>query len=76
MKLATVELDTQEVMALLHFARSRLMEIERMIDGLEEAEGMDLQRHNAIKTMRPQAELVEMLVLKLEGAAKDLERNR
>lgn len=76
MPLALVELDVQETMTLLHLARARLMEIERMIDGLEEADGMDLPRHNAIKTMRPQAELVETLVLKLEGAAKELEGKR
>ncbi|HUR67658.1 MAG TPA: hypothetical protein VM370_00300 [Candidatus Thermoplasmatota archaeon] len=76
MPLTTVELDPQETMTLLHLARARLMEVERMIDGLEEADGMDLPRHNAIKTMRPQAELLETLVLKLEGAAKELETKR
>jgi hypothetical protein len=76
MVLVTIQLDSQETMALLQLARARLMEIERMIDGLEEAEGMDLPRHNAIKTMRPQADLVETIVLKLEGAAKDLGTGR
>lgn len=76
MPLTTVELDPQETMQLLHLVRTRLMDVDRMIQGMEEAEGMDLQRHNAIKTMRPQAELLEGLVLKLEGAARELESKR
>lgn len=76
MPLASVELDAQEALVLLHLVRSRHLEVERMVQNMEEGEGMDLQRHNALKTMRPQAELLEGLVLKLEGAAKELERKR
>ena len=61
-------------MVLLHLVRARQMEVDRMIEQMGEGEGMDLPRHNALKTMRPQAELLEMLVLKLEGATKELER--
>lgn len=73
---ATVELDPQEVLTLLQLVRTRGMEVQRMIDQMEEGEGMDLPRHNALKTMRPQADLLETLTLKLEGASKDLERGR
>lgn len=76
MPLAKVELDAQETMVVLHLVRARQLEVERMIQNMEEGEGMDLQRHNALKTMRPQAELLEGLVLKLEGAAKELEGGR
>lgn len=76
MALATLELDAQETLTLLHLARTRHLEVERMIQNMEEGEGMDLQRHNALRTMRPQAELLEGIVLKLEGAAKELERSR
>lgn len=72
MPLATVELDAQELLALLQLVRGRHAEVERMIQGMEEGEGMDLQRHNAIRTMRPQLELLEGLVLKIEGAGKGL----
>jgi hypothetical protein len=74
--LAEVELDAQEVLTLLQLVRSRQMEVQRMIDQMEEGEGMDLPRHNALKTMKPQAELLEGLTLKLEGASKELERAR
>ena len=76
MPLATVELDPQEAAVLLHLVRSRHLEVERMVQNMEEGEGMDLQRHNALKTMRPQAELLEGLVLKLEGATRELAGNR
>lgn len=76
MALATVELDAQETMATLHLVRARLLEVERMIQNMEEGEGMDLQRHNALKTIRPQAELLEGIVLKLEGASRELETGR
>lgn len=76
MPLATVQLDAQETLTLLHLVRSRQLEVERMIQNMEEGDGMDLQRHNALKTMRPQAELLESIVLKLEGAAHELESGR
>lgn len=76
MPLATVEVDAQEIMSLLHLVRARQLEVERMIQNMEEGEGEDLQRHRALKTMRPQAELLDSLVLKLEGAARELENVR
>lgn len=73
---ATIEIDAQETLALLTLVRGRLAEVERMIEGMEEGEGMDLQRHNAIKTMRPQAELLQGLALKLDGASRELRDKR
>ena len=72
MRLAKVELDAQEAMALLQLVRTRLTDLERIVQNLEEGEGMDLQRHNSLKTVRPQLELLEMLSLKLQGAATEL----
>ena len=73
MPLVNVELDAQEAMTLLHLVRTRQMEVDRMVQNMEEGEGMDLQRHNALKTMRPQQELLDLLALKLEGATRELE---
>jgi hypothetical protein len=74
--LATVELSLSEAITLLGLVQGRMLEVERMVQNLEEGEGMDLQRHNALRTLRPQAEALQDLVLKLEGAAKELERAR
>lgn len=73
MTLTTLELTLEEARTLLSLARTRHGEIGRMMQNLEEGEGMDLQRHNALKMMRPQEEALRDLVLKLEGAVKDLE---
>lgn len=72
----SVELDRLEAGALLAMVKTRAAEVERMIQNLEEGEGMDLQRHNALKTMRPQLEMLEILAMKLEGAGKELEGRR
>jgi len=71
-QLVTVELDRQEALTLLQLVRAKAAEVERMQSGLEEAEGMDLQRHNALKSLRPQVELLSDLTMKLEGAANEL----
>ncbi|GEM_PF-6413811 len=76
MATVAVEVDRQEAGVLLALVRARLAEVERMVQNLEEAEGMDLQRHNAIKTARPQLDLLEILVMKLEGAGRELEGRR
>lgn len=73
---ALVELDAHEAMVLLQIVRGRFAEVERILDGLEEGEGMDLSRHQAIKTLRPQAELLGGIVMKLEGAARELREKR
>lgn len=69
--LATVELTRQEVQIVLNLVRNRALEVERMVQNLEEQEGMDLQRHNLLKQMRPQVETLQDLVLKLEGAERE-----
>ena len=74
--LATVEVSHAEALTLLALVQGRLLEVERMVQNLEEGEGMDLQRHNALRTLRPQADALQDLVLKLEGAVKELERGR
>jgi len=71
---ATVELDRQEAAALLALVRARAAEVELMVQNLEEGEGMDLQRHNALKTLKPQLEAFDDLTLKLEGALREAER--
>lgn len=76
MPLATLELDAAEAMTLLQLVRTRLTDMERIVQNLEEGEGMDLQRHNALKSVRPQVEHLEMLALKLEGATRDLRSDR
>ena len=73
--LATLEVSRAEALTLLGLVQGRLLEAERMVQNLEEGEGMDLQRHNALRTLRPQVEALQDLVLKLEGALKDLERS-
>lgn len=73
-KLTSIELDAQEAMALLQLVRTRQTDLERIVQNLEEGEGMDLQRHNALKSTRPQIELLEMLALKLAGVLNDLSR--
>ena len=70
-RLATVELDREEVVTLLGLVRARLAEVERMAVGIAEGEGMDLQRHNAAKQLGRQEELLQLLVLKLEGASRE-----
>lgn len=72
MPLATVELTRQEVQILLNLVRARALELDRMLQNLEEQEGMDLQRHNLLKQMRPQSEAFQDLVMKLEGADASL----
>jgi hypothetical protein len=76
MATTTVELDRQEAATLLALVRARAAEVERMVQNMEEAEGMDLQRHNALKATRPQVDLLQTLTMKLEGAAKELEGRR
>jgi hypothetical protein len=76
MALVTVELDRQELLALGQLVRAKAAELDRVQAGMEEAEGMDLQRHNALKALQPQAELLETLLLKLDGAARELEGKR
>lgn len=76
MTLATVELDATEALTLLQLVRTRLVDLERIVQNIEEGEGMDLQRHNALKSVRPQIDLLEVLALKLTGAAKELEDKR
>lgn len=72
----TLEVTHAEAVTLLSLVRGRLAELERMAQNLEEGEGMDLPRHNALKTLRPQLEGLGDLALKLEGAAHELERKR
>lgn len=76
MSTTPVELDRLEAATLLALVKTRAAEVERMIQNLEEGEGMDLQRHNALKTMRPQLELLEILAMKIEGASRELEGRR
>ena len=74
--LAKVELDAVEAMTLLQLVRTRQADVERIVQNLEEGEGMDLQRHNALKSLRPQIELLDVLAIKLAGAVKELEGRR
>lgn len=76
MSLATLELDAAELQTLLALLQARHGELERMVQNLEEGEGMDLPRHNALKTMRPQLEFLEVLQMKVEGALREVSRNR
>lgn len=76
MSLAKVELDAAEAMALLQLVRSRQADLERIVQNLEEGEGMDLQRHNALKSVRPQIEMLDILAIKLAGATKELADRR
>ena len=76
MALAKLEIDAQEAMALLQLVRTRVTDLERIVQNIEEGEGMDLQRHNALKSTRPQIEMLEVLSLKLTGALNDLSRKQ
>lgn len=71
--LGTLELTLEEARVLVALTRARHGELDRMMQSMEEGEGMDLQRHNALKTMRPQLEALSDLLLKLEGILRDLE---
>lgn len=75
-RLAAVELSHSEALTLLGLVQGRLLETERIVQNLEEGEGMDLPRHNALRTLRPQLEALNDLVLKLEGAVKEIEAKR
>lgn len=75
MALATVELSRQEISMLLAMVHARAAEMERMVQNLEEQEGMDAPRHNLLKGIRPQVEALQDLVLKLEGADRELGRS-
>ena len=70
-RLATVELDRAETLLLAGLVRARLAEVERMMMGIAEGEGMDLQRHNAAKQLGGQEDVLRDLLLKLEGAARE-----
>lgn len=70
-KLATLELTREEAHTLAGLARARLAEVERMVMGISEGEGMDLPRHNALKSLEAQLELLQDLVMKLDAAAKE-----
>lgn len=72
MALARVELTRQEIHMLLALVQARALELDRMVQNLEEQEGMDLQRHNLLKQMRPQVQAFQDLSMKLEGASKEL----
>lgn len=74
--MVNVELTADEVNVVLSLVRARHAEVQRMIQNMEEGEGMDSVRHNALRTMRPQAEALEDLLLKLEGAAQDAKTGR
>ena len=69
--LATVEFTRAEAVMTLGLVRGRLLEVEQMMHNMEEGEGMDASRYNALRTMRPQAQALEDLVLKLEGAVRE-----
>lgn len=70
-KLAMMELTREEAHTLAGLARARLAEVERMVMGISEGEGMDLPRHNALKSLDAQLELLQDLVMKLDAAAKE-----
>lgn len=74
--LGVVELSRVEALTLLALVQGRMLEMERMVQNLEEGEGMDLQRHNALRTLRPQVEALQDLTLKLEGCVKELETGK
>lgn len=72
--LATVELALPEATILLTIVSSRMMEMERMIQNLEEAEGMDAERWRALRQLKAEREHYETLTVKLEAAARELRR--
>lgn len=76
MSLTHLEIDRSEALILLQLVQARHLEMERMIQNMEEGEGMDSGRYNAIRTLRPQLDALQDLVLKLEGAVKEMERKR
>lgn len=67
-----MELTREELQLVLALVKARSSEHERMVQNLEEQEGMDLPRHRLLKEMRPQGEALSDLVMKLEGAAARL----
>ena len=71
MGLVSVELSAGEVRVLAALVEARAAEFERMMQNMEEQEGMDLQRHNLLKQMRPQLEVLQDLVVKLGIASKE-----
>ena len=71
-KLAVLELTREEAVQLLALVRVKAAEMERMVQALAEGEGEDLQRRQAMRTIRPQEDLLSDLTLKLEGALHEL----
>lgn len=74
MALASLELTPAEIDALLVVVRGRLAELERNLQQVEEAEGMDATKFNARRLLLPQIEGYQDLALKLEAAARDARR--
>ena len=70
--LATLELTRPEAVQLLALVRVKAAEIERMVESLSEGEGEDLQRRQALRSVRPQEELLSDLTMKLEGLVREL----
>lgn len=71
-KLAMLELTRTEATQLLALVRVKAAEIERMVESLSEGEGEDLQRRQALRSVRPQEELLSDLTMKLEGLVREL----
>lgn len=72
--LVKVELDPQELVTILGLVKARHLDVERMVQGMSEGEGEDLQRRQALRSIEPQLELLSDLTMKLEGAQRDFER--
>jgi len=71
-KLAALELTREEAVQILALVRVKAAEVERMVQALSEGEGEDLQRRQAMRSVRPQEELLSDLTVKLEGVVREL----
>ena len=70
MDLVPVELSPAELRELQRLVRSRHAELERMLRGIEETEGLDATKHRVRKELTAQLEVVEDLVVKVDAAVQ------
>lgn len=70
MDLVPVELSPAELRELQRLVRARHAELERMLRGIEETEGLDATKHRVRKELTAAVDVVQDLLVKVEAALK------
>lgn len=66
-----VELTRDELSTLLVHVQTQYAELERALGGLEEEEGESVTKWNLKRSLKPQVEMLQDLMVKLEMAARE-----